>query len=275
MTHGSLFSGIGGFDLAASWANIPTVWQVEKDNFCQKVLRKNFPDTKLYGDIYEIKELEPVDIISGGFPCQPFSTAGKRKGTEDDRFLWNEMFRIIQLVKPSWVIAENVSGLITINNGLVLEQMLSELEDEDYETQPFVIPASAVNAPHKRDRIWIIAYSDSVRQLQSERSFKNQRERFGDSDQYANDTNTNSEYQQKYKSWNQLRKEGEEKSLRRSVYEGDWEKHWLTAATEFCRVDDGIPNRLDRIKALGNAIVPQIAYNIFKNILITETGGKQ
>ncbi len=108
LTHGSLFSGIGGFDLAAEWAGIKTVWQVENNKFCQKVLEKNFTEAKRYGDIKEVgkNNLEPVDIISGGFPCQPCSCAGKRRGTEDNRWLWPEMLRVIRDIKPTWVIAE-------------------------------------------------------------------------------------------------------------------------------------------------------------------------
>jgi len=159
MTHGSCFSGIGGFDLAAQWAGIETTWQIENNPFCQKVLRKNFPEAKIYGDIYETRELEPVDIITGGFPCQPFSQAGKRQGKADDRYLWPEMLRIITEVKPTWIIAENVAGIIN----MALDQVLFDLEMADYSCQTIIIPACAVNAPHRRDRVWIIANRNSKR----------------------------------------------------------------------------------------------------------------
>jgi len=241
MTHGSLFTGIGGFDLPAQWVGIETLWQIEKDEFCLKVLNKRFPNAKKYEAIKNVKteELTAVDIISGGFPCQPFSLAGKRKGTTDDRYLWDEMFRIIRSVKPSWVIAENVHGLINISDGLVFEQVLSDMENEGYDTQPFIIPASAVNAPHKRDRVWIIA-------------------------------NNHRKHSKEHFSGHQSQGESNEKPIRRSVY--DWNRHWTQVASELCRMDDGISTRLDRhrIKALGNAIVPQVAYNIFKTITIIE-----
>ncbi len=176
MNHASLFSGIGGFDLAAEWMGWNNIFQVEIDEFCQKVLAKNFPNTKRYKDIKQFDGTPYsgiVDIITGGFPCQPFSVAGKRKGKEDDRFLWHEMLRIIRESKPTWVVAENVSGIITQGAGLVFEQVCSEMENEGYEVQPFIIPACAVNAPHRRDRTWFIAYSDSNRKMVQGRNRSN------------------------------------------------------------------------------------------------------
>lgn len=181
-----LFSGIGGGALAtnAVWGDVEHIF-VEKDKFCQAILRKNFPNSKIYGDIREFTaypknqkrqlamEREPdkeaaipfrdsVDLITGGFPCQPFSQAGRRKGTSDDRHLWPEMLRVIREFRPRWVVGENVAGLLTIQQGVVFEQVCSDLEKEGYEVQPFVIPAVAVNAPHRRDRVWIIAHRSSV-----------------------------------------------------------------------------------------------------------------
>jgi len=144
MTHGSLFSGIGGFDLAAEKNGIENIFQVEIDPFCQKVLRKNFPNTKIYSDIKEFngKEYEGrIDIISGGFPCQPFSQAGQRKGAADERALFPEMLRIISEIKPAWVIAENVFGITNIDDGQYLESVLASLESIGYEVQPFIIPS--------------------------------------------------------------------------------------------------------------------------------------
>lgn len=146
LTHGSLFSGIGGFDLAAQWAGIETKWQVETDNFCNKVLEKHFPDAKRYRDIKETAGLERVDIISGGFPCQPFSIAGKRKGKDDDRYLWQEMLRIIGEVKPSYVVGENVANLWNMG----FEHLLVDLENEGYEAESFIIPACSQNAPAQK-----------------------------------------------------------------------------------------------------------------------------
>lgn len=162
MHHLSLFSGIGGFDLAAEWMGWVNVAQVEKDPFCLKVLEKNFPNTKRYHDIKEFDGTDyagRVDIITGGFPCQPFSQAGARRGTGDDRHLWPEMLRVISTIKPTWVIAENVRGLLSIEQGMVFEQVCLDLENIGYEVQPVIIPAVAVNAPHRRDRVWFIGYS--------------------------------------------------------------------------------------------------------------------
>src|SRR5688572_19908081 len=164
MTVGSLFAGIGGFELAAQWAGLTPVWSNEIDPFCCKVLRKNFKHRIIEDDIRNIgaQNLEPVDILTGGFPCQPFSTAGKRKGTEDDRHLWPQMLRIIGEVKPRWIVGENVSGLLNWSGGLVLKQIKIDLENQGYQFfPPCILPACGVNAPHKRDRIWIIAHTKS------------------------------------------------------------------------------------------------------------------
>lgn len=159
----SLFSGIGGFDLAAEWAGCEVVGQVEIDPFCNRVLAKHWPDVKRMEDIKDVKgtEFGTVDLICGGFPCQPFSCAGKRKGKDDSRHLWPEMCRVIREAQPEWVLAENVSGLLSQDGGLVFEHVLTDLEDAGYETLPLVIPACGVGAPHRRDRVWIVAHSIS------------------------------------------------------------------------------------------------------------------
>src|SRR3990167_9267321 len=162
LTHGSLFSGIGGFDLGFERAGFTTLWQVEIDPYCQAVLAKHFPKATRYTDVREcgVNNLASVDVISGGFPCQPFSVAGKRGGTADDRYLWPEMLRVISALRPTWVVAENVYGLLTLESGLVFESVLSDLESEGYGCQAFIIPACAVDAPHRRDRVWIVAHTD-------------------------------------------------------------------------------------------------------------------
>jgi DNA (cytosine-5)-methyltransferase 1 len=183
MIHIDLFSGIGGFALAIeeTWPNSKHVF-CDNNPYCQKLLKLRFPNSKVYGDIKKIKfitnsdwhglqeqrkkqqaggnrQLFKIDILTGGFPCQPFSQAGKRRGTNDDRYLWPEMLRIIRITNPRWVIAENVRGFVTWNDGMVFEQVCSDLENEGYEVQPVIIPAVAVNAPHRRDRVWFIAHS--------------------------------------------------------------------------------------------------------------------
>lgn len=193
MTLGSLFAGIGGFELGAIWAGITPVWSNEIDSECCERLRNNFTHEIIEEDIRDCGkarkyELPPVDIISGGFPCQPFSHAGKRQGQDDDRYLWPEMLRIIKEVRPTWVIGENVAGILsmaepirepkvesriitrtpetdyyeailTLEEKMLLRSICKDLEEEGYEVQSFVVPACAAGAPHRRDRIWIVAYA--------------------------------------------------------------------------------------------------------------------
>ena len=163
MKHGSLFSGIGGFDLAAEWMGWTNVFHCEWMEFPRKVLDYHFPNADSHIDICKTdfkKYANKIDILTGGFPCQPFSLAGKRKGTDDERYLWGEMLRAIQEIKPKFVIAENVFGITNIDGGLVFQQVCLDLEGEGYEVQPFIIPAAAKNAPHRRDRCWFIAYAN-------------------------------------------------------------------------------------------------------------------
>lgn len=169
MTHGSLFSGIGGFDLAAHWMGWENKFHCEINPFCQKVLSHYWPDAELFTDIKKTdfgKFNGSIDIISGGFPCQPYSSAGKRLGKEDDRHLWPEMLRCIREVGPRWVVGENVRGLTNWNGGVVFDEVQADLESQGYEVTPFLLPACAVDAPHRRDRIWFIAYAGSKRRQQ-------------------------------------------------------------------------------------------------------------
>ena len=160
-----LFSGIGGFSLGLHSTGIfDTIKFVEFDKYCQKVLNKNFPNIPIDGDIRNVKGTEfEADVITGGFPCQPFSVAGKRRGTDDDRYLWDEAIRIIRETKPRWFIGENVEGIINIQEGLVLRQVQDDLEKEGFQVQCLVIPASGIGAWHQRKRVWIVAHSNSNR----------------------------------------------------------------------------------------------------------------
>jgi DNA (cytosine-5)-methyltransferase 1 len=165
MKHGSLFSGIGGFDLASEWMGWENVFHCEWMEFPRKVLDYYWPNADSHIDICKTdfkKYANKIDILTGGFPCQPFSMAGKRKGTEDERYLWGEMLRAVQEIKPKFVIAENVFGITNIDGGLVFEQVCLDLEIEGYEVQPFIIPACAKNAPHRRDRCWFIAFKNTL-----------------------------------------------------------------------------------------------------------------
>ena len=161
LNHGSLFTGGGGFDIAAELAGWVNVFHCEYNPFCQSILKHYWPNAASFKDIREFNAkhfYEKIDIITGGFPCQPFSTSGKRKGTNDDRYLWPEMLRIIRECQPNWVIGENVYGLVSWNGGMVFDQVHTDLEREGYEVRAFVLPAAGVNAPHRRYRVWFIAF---------------------------------------------------------------------------------------------------------------------
>lgn len=235
--HLDLFSGVGGLSLAARnvfGKQYQNVGFCEIDPFLQESLGKNFPGAKIYADIRTITKRIPTDIITGGFPCQPFSSAGKRGGTEDNRYLWPEMFRVIRLQTPEWVIAENVSGLLTYNNGMVFESICTDLEGRGYEVWPFIIPAFAVGAPHRRDRVWIVAHLGSKRL--------------------------------KRPGIKSSKKGARGKAPVRNDY---WGESLVEAVTEFCGVVHGVSQELDkgkRIHALGNAIVPQVAEMFYKAI---------
>lgn len=243
----SLFSGIGGIDLACEWAGIETVAFCEQEPFCQKVLHKHWPNVPIYDDIRNLSkarlEADGIDsgairIIHGGYPCQPFSIAGNRQGENDDRHLWPEIRRLLQEIKPKWFVGENVANHITLG----LDQTLSDLEDIGYTWETFVIPAVAINAPHRRDRVFIVGFisdSSGVRHEGDERLQKNIR---------------------KIKQW----RTGTFRPTAKLFDDIDWKKR--ARESGFLRGNDGIPYRMDRIKALGNAVVPQQIYPILAAI---------
>ena len=372
LTHIDLFSGIGGFALAARWAGFETVQFVELDPFCQKVLQKNFPGVPIHGDIKTFKWItqntigtgtggnggevadkrgrtgegggkgirqgngeigtsgigatdqhestkDSIDqstpfILTGGFPCQPFSCAGKRKGKEDDRYLWPEMLRVISEARPTWVIGENVGGFVNMG----LDDCISDLEAEGYEVQPYIIPACAKNAPHRRDRVWIVGYSEGstkqkVGRVCAGKSTDSTRsnspapdtDSHGTGERYNGDTlreDTGKIRQGRdctdkeneggnTDNGNRDASDTGDKGLQRGERPGThgerqtphgpapecgsaWDEPWLEAATRLCRVDARVSNRVDRLKSLGNAIVPQIAFEIMKAIREIEEGEK-
>lgn len=278
MTHGSLFSGIGGFELAARWCGFTNVFSCEIEPFNRRVLHHHFPESELHDDIKEMDATQyhgRVDIISGGFPCQPYSVAGKRLGKDDERHLWPEMLRIIREVAPAYVVGENVRGLVNWSGGMVFEEVCADLEAEGYDVQPFILPAAGVGAPHRRDRVWFVAYSNDRRAGHevpagrdefaggSERNATNAN-CAGISRQPAN-SNTSKETRQ---GWQGIASAGDFGGF------GGWEK--FPTEPPVCGGDDGISRELDgitfpkwranSIKAYGNAIVPQVAYQIFDTI---------
>jgi DNA (cytosine-5)-methyltransferase 1 len=173
MKHGSLFSGIGGFDLAAEWMGWENVFHCEWNDFGKRVLNYYWPNAISYDDITKTDftiHRGAIDILTGGFPCQPYSVAGKRKGKEDERHLWPEMLRAIREIQPVYVVGENVAGLISWDGGLVFHEVQTDLENEGYEVWPFILPAASVNAPHRRDRVWFIAYANGTKQGNNNRA---------------------------------------------------------------------------------------------------------
>jgi len=169
MKHGSLFSGIGGFDLASEWMGWENVFHCEWNEFGKKVLHHYWPNAESFDDITKTdftKYANKIDILTGGFPCQPYSQAGKRQGKEDERHLWPQMLRAIREIKPKYIVGENVFGLLNWNGGMVFDEVHSDLESEGYEVQAVVIPAAAVNAPHGRDRVWFVASHTDSRGLE-------------------------------------------------------------------------------------------------------------
>lgn len=271
MKHLGLFEGIGGFSLAAKWMGWDTVAWCEIDAFCQTVLKYYFPKANAHGDIRETNFTQyagQIDIITGGFPCQPYSVSGKQLGDADERHLWPEMLRCIREVRPSYVVGENVLNFTTWGGGVVFEQVLSDLENEGYEVWPVVIPACGVNAPHQRYRIWIVAYANG-------RGYK----KFDTSDQsIASRHNTGQSVENAFAdafSKRRVQRNGGAQTIEPTQCVSDWQKFPTEPA--ICRGNDGISGKLvgitvprhrrESIKAYGNAIVPQIAYQIFKALM--------
>ena len=318
-TQLDLFSGIGGFALACRWLGIETIGFCEIEPYAQRVLRKNFPGIRIFEDVRKLQtdELPRPWIITGGYPCQPFSQAGKRRGEEDDRHLWPPMFEIIRSCRPDWVLAENVAGHVSMG----LDEVLSDLESEDYTCQPIIIPACAVDAPHRRDRVWIVAHSnrgdsrlqpgaldekagtfparkkqfqpgikvkDSSKDVAHTESLghrgrsgqeRGDGERIVQQEEQGRDTmgreaqgcgescgkdvaNSNSSDDSKQE---RCRIEGA-KGSESGRANGRSGVKWLPEP-DVGRVAHGIPSRVDRLRGLGNAIVPQVAFEIINAMI--------
>jgi DNA (cytosine-5)-methyltransferase 1 len=353
MKHGSLFSGIGGFDLAAEWMGWDNIFHCELNPFGQKILKHYWPNSISYDDITKTDftiHRGSIDIVTGGFPCQPYSLAGERKGKEDERHLWPEMLRAIREIQPRWVVGENVRGLINWSEGMVFDEVQIDLEDAGYEVMPFLLPACAVNAPHRRDRIWFVAYSKSWRGRKFTSEDQGRENRRSDNNgelQYASDTDSRGlegskevGRNGKYAIWKSINgnasdtdsygcytgnsqheidaserrvdalgnfgkshvdgnasdsdskileyRNGKRTAIGRAKQEVriksfDGTKSWETFPTQspICGGDDGLPTQLDgitfpkwrneSIKGYGNAIVPQVVFQIFKAIEQYET----
>jgi DNA (cytosine-5)-methyltransferase 1 len=326
MNHIGLFEGIGGFSLAARWMGWETIAWCEWNEFGQKVLKHHFPKAQPHGDITKTDFTiyrGQCDIVTGGFPCQPYSLAGKRKGKADDRHLWPEMCRAIREIQPTWVVGENVFGLVNWDGGLVFNEVQADLEAEGYEVFPYVLPACSVNAPHRRDRIWFVAYnhkctarpsgesggieSNGSKNNDEQKLWGEQTELNIGSHELLRDapnpditptehtvqtgrnlptgalqqdaTNPYSERQQEFNNAGQPGKQSRQPYKEVSSPQ-DWNN--FPTKSPICSGDDGISTRLDgitfpkwrneSIKAAGNAIVPQVAFQIFKTIkLYNET----
>lgn len=295
-THLDLFSGIGGFALAFQRAGFKTIGFSEIDPYASAVLKKHWPKIKNYGDIKNIKKVK-ADIVTGGFPCQPFSLAGKRKGSIDNRALWPQMFRVIKEAKPTWVIGENVYGFISME----LDRCISDLEGIGYSVRAFVIPACAVDAKHRRDRVWIVANANGCERSrnvsssgfkqrplqpkqskqpdQTKPSHDSQIQSLADADKSRPQGRNGEELRKRSGQWiartsNPFTSDSEKlgRKQRNSDTRGSGERtgaakersgsadacRWL-AEPAMGRVAHGIPNRSHRLKGLGNAIVPQVA----------------
>jgi len=267
-----LFSGIGGFSLGLERAGMETVAFCEIEEYPRKVLKKHWPDVPIYEDIRELtgdrlkQDGITADLICGGYPCQPFSTAGKRQGEGDDRHLWPEMYRLIKTLRPRWVIAENVAGHVSMG----LDAVLSDLEAEDYTWWPFIIPACAVDAKHRRDRIWIIANASSRRgrpdaRAQSRTEKESAELLSQDGEPLPSDieaicgdvANTTGIYAQ-----GQFGRQREEQFGGGCRWEPEPDVDRVAA-----RLSDGV----DRLKGLGNAVVPQVVENIGRAIMEIES----
>jgi DNA (cytosine-5)-methyltransferase 1 len=326
LTHGSLFSGIGGFDLAAEWMGWENKFHCEWNTFGQRVLHHYWPNAEQFTDITKsdfTKYANRIDILTGGFPCQPYSLAGKRKGKEDERHLWPQMLRAIREIQPRWVVGENVLGIVNWDAGLVFNEVQADLEAAGYEVWPYVLPAVSVNAPHRRDRVWFVAFKNAnndgreckfrekescEREQRNTCSRDNERVRTND-DKIEVTTNPNSNGLNRSNSEHEINPSERGEYAQRDIEpttlhtnnEGlerienigsiasigqkrneQFTRHipstWQNFPTQppICTGNDGLPSKLDgitfskwrneSIKAAGNAIVPQVALQIFKAI---------
>jgi len=247
LTFGSLFTGIGGLDLGLERAGMTCQWQVEVDDYCRRVLAKHWPDVPKYGDIREVRgdELERVDLMCGGFPCQDISNAGKRAGIDGERSgLWSEYLRLVGVLRPRYVLVENVAALL--DRGI--ERVLGNLAALGYDAEWSVVSACSLGAPHTRERVFILAYPHRLGRDDGGDLIGN----------HAFSPRSEWEATQGQSQWGDV-----ERWLRASVQAGDWGR----SAPGVRRMADGLSPRVDRLRGLGNAVVPQVAEWIGRRIV--------
>lgn len=275
LTHLSLFSGIGGLDLAAEWAGFTTVGQCEFADYPTKVLEKHWPDVPRWRDIrtltkesfYERTGLRTVDVLSGGFPCQPFSVAGKQKGKGDNRYLWPEMLRVITELRPRCVVGENVPGIIRIAAG----QVVKDLERAGYHVIVFNFEAAAVGAWHRRSRVFFTGLADVADANGSGLQGRKQSETLDAAEDAGEQPSRAPAGECSEAVCNTVRAGLPDRAAETVRKQGPREQpqrsDWWAAEPDVGRVAHGIPARVDRLKCLGNAVVPQQAYPIFKALM--------
>lgn len=331
-THVDLYTGIGGFSLACQWAGVETIAFSEVDSYANRVLQRHWPNVRNYGDVRNVPDLNAW-LVTGGVPCQPASSAGKRQGAADDRWLWPEALAAIERIRPSWVLLENPTGILSLNGELEFEHICSALERQSYEVQPIIVPAAAVNAKHRRDRVWIAAYSEcggGRKQLRTEAASgplsqtlgKESASWFGSGRQDVTNTAQRGVEEQRVSAkgrilladvngrgevdghatieglpnWaggtmgqpfpvtefersdcgddrnaDRFEQETEcELSAQERKSEGVGNGHIREVERDFRGVAYGVSARVDRLRCLGNAIVPQVAYQIIKRMIEAE-----
>jgi DNA (cytosine-5)-methyltransferase 1 len=311
-THVDLFSGIGGFALAAHWAGVETIAFAEIDPYASRVIERRFPGVRNYGDVRHVPT-RSAWLLTGGVPCQPASVAGKRRGAEDDRWLWPEALAVVERGNYEWVLFENPTGILSLNNGVEFERICAAMESKGYEVQPLVIPACGVGALHRRNRIWIMAHATGTRLPQRDgqrdqptRQRAPELERRGKDVAHPScervDGGGNARQGRRAESSNgsqavahtdEPRSQGRERGIvpersgQQSLGPGSafadangesmgrtsiaWsECNQWAVEPNVGRVADGIPKRVDRLRCLGNAIVPQVAYQLIKRMIEAE-----
>jgi DNA (cytosine-5)-methyltransferase 1 len=265
MRVGSLFSGIGGLELGLEAAGMQTAWQVERDPYACRVLAKHWPDVPRYDDVRTFRPATaaPVDLVCGGFPCQPHSVAGKRLASADDRDLWGEFARIIREANPRWVVGENVPGLLSSEGGRYFGRILADLAALGFNAEWFCLSAQACGAPHRRERLFIVAHANSKRQQERNAATRSgdlgHNTRRIDQGWRENVGHANSQWQL------------QSQRCKRNFWGWARDASWWSSEPDVGRVAYGVSASVDRLRCLGNAVVPQVAYVIGKRIMEAES----